>query len=108
MFKVTLKDGSTLKNVFNCLKGMFEEVTLEVTATEATFQAIDSNSIMLMELRMKNDEFNKFSADKRTTICLSFQQLSKILNDVNEGDSLTMKAKAESKKLTVSLSNTGN
>jgi len=95
MFEARLEQGQILKKLVDSIKDLVSKVNIDVDASGMSLQAMDSSHVALVALKLKEDGFSKFRADKPMTLGLDIGNLSKIMKCAGNDDIITMKAEED-------------
>jgi proliferating cell nuclear antigen len=96
MFEVCFSNASLFKKIIELTKDFLTEVNLVCTKTDISFKAMADSNIALISVHLDSNGFEKFSCNRDTSIDVNLVLLNKILNRVNNEDSLTISVNDES------------
>ena len=91
MFKLTMDDAKTLKNIFDAVVTLIEEGPVEVNEKGLFLRAIDPSQIAMVTLNIPKEAFSEYTIDKKTLVGLNFVNLVKILSRAKTGEKVTLK-----------------
>jgi len=90
MFKITMDDAKTLKNIFDAVVTLIEEGPVEIGKDGLFLRAIDPSQIAMVTLNIPKAAFSKYDTDKKELIGINFVHFVKILNRSKPGEKVTI------------------
>jgi len=101
MFEAKLKEGATLKKIFDAIKDLVTETSWDCNANGMALQAMDTSHVSLVAVQLKSEGFEYFRCDRGINLGMNLNNLTKILKCANNDDSITIKSPDESDKITL-------
>eukprot|EP01006_Ploeotia_vitrea_P011775 TRINITY_DN31276_c0_g1_i1.p2 TRINITY_DN31276_c0_g1~~TRINITY_DN31276_c0_g1_i1.p2 ORF type:complete len:264 (+),score=161.29 TRINITY_DN31276_c0_g1_i1:135-926(+) len=92
MFEARLAQANVMKKIMDAIKELVSEGNFDVDSTSLSLQAMDSNHVALISLKMGKEGFAHFRADKNISLGMNMSSMSKVLKCASNDDSLTLKA----------------
>lgn len=99
--EVTISKAKSLKKVFESIKDLLNEVSLDVSSEHIEIMSMDSSHVSLTVLRLNPEFFEKFKCTKSFSFGFSILSFIKILKCANDDDKVVLKTKFESDKLEI-------
>lgn len=90
MFKLTMDNAKSLKNIFDAVVTLIEEGPVEINENGLFLRAIDPSQIAMVTLNIPKTAFSEYEIEKKTLIGVNFINLVKILGRAKSGEKVTL------------------
>ena len=104
MFYDKLNEGIILKNIIQSIKGLFDDLDLEISPEGIYIQKMVKSRISIACIKLPSQCFQEFKCEKSITTGISIFILEKVFNDIGDGDHLILKYDSPN-KLIIELEN---
>ncbi len=105
-FSLKLDKSRVLRVIIETLASIVTEAKFKITPKGLTILAFDDSRICLLQLKIKGEDFDEFSCDKKLDIDLNIDDLDKILKRSTLNDSLEIAFKEADNKIKIKLQRT--
>merc|ERR1712226_564600 len=85
MFDAKLTKGEQMKKVVNALKELIDQASWDLTEEGIQLQSMDSSHVALVQMMLKEDNFDNYRCDKAQQMGLNMQNLNKIFGAFTTG-----------------------
>jgi proliferating cell nuclear antigen len=102
-FSLKLDQIRVLRVIIETLASIVTEAKFKVTPKGLVILAFDDSRICLLQLKIKEEDFDAFSCDEKLDIDLNIDDLDKILKRSTLNDSLEMSFNKEDNKIKIKL-----
>ena len=102
MFYAILNEGNTLKNIIQIIKGLFDDLEIEISPNGISIKKMDKSSISLTFIKLSSKDFQEYKCEKKFNIRISFLSFKKVISHMDDEDCLILIC-ADPKKLTIKL-----
>jgi len=92
MFEARLVQGSILKKIIEALKDLVGDANFDCSSTGIALQAMDSSHVALVSLHLNCEGFEHFRCDRRLSLGINLNSMSKILKIAGNEDTIVLKA----------------
>lgn len=90
MFYAKLNEGIILKNIIQSIKGLFDDLEIEIRSDGIYIQKLDKSRIAITFIKLSSKGFQEFKCEKSFEIGISILSLEKVLNDIDDEDCLIL------------------
>ena len=90
MFYAKLNEGIILKNIIQSIKGLFDDLEIEIWFDGIYIQKMHKSRIALTFIKLSSKGFQEFKCEKSFNIVISILSLEKVLNDIDNEDCLIL------------------
>lgn len=102
-FSLKLDKSRVLRVIIETLASIVTEAKFKVTPKGLTILAFDDSRICLLQLKIKDEDFDSYSCDKKLDIDLNIDDLDKILKRSTLNDSLEIAFKEADNKIKIKM-----
>lgn len=90
MFSATISDVKTFRAIMEAVQALIIDGNFHVSQEGLSLRAMDQSHAAMVDLNMKKSFFMDFECDEDTFICLSMDDLRKILSRVQKDDMVSL------------------
>ena len=104
--KLTLenrKKVSQFSNILKHLKHFSQDIEILINKDGLYAQGMDSGHVALFELVLKSDWFTSYDVDENVSLGINCELIAKVLNCLNNNQTITMEYDTKKDNLTISL-----
>ncbi|MFX1251054.1 MAG: proliferating cell nuclear antigen (pcna) [Promethearchaeota archaeon] len=103
MFSATINDVKTFRAIMEAVQALIVDGTFHVSKEGLSLRAMDQSHAAMVDLTMKNSFFMDFESEEDTFICVSMDDLRKILSRVQRDDLVGLSLDSSRNSLIVEL-----
>jgi len=89
-----LVQAGLLKKILDAIKDLVTDANFDCNSTGIALQAMDSSHVALVSMLLRSDGFDKYTAERNTSLGINLASMYKILQCASNDDSVTMKAES--------------
>jgi|ADurb_Gly_02_Slu_FD_contig_31_1001973_length_861_multi_3_in_0_out_0_1 proliferating cell nuclear antigen len=104
MFKVKFKDAKFVRGIFEAISAIITETRLKVDPQNGlSMTAMDGSHICLVDLNLKKEDMDEFSAKENYELGINLDDLVKIIKRGSSNDEITFLHDPKDKKLVIEM-----
>ncbi|QOR93883.1 DNA polymerase sliding clamp [Thermosphaera chiliense] len=90
MIKIVIPEAKILKELFEAVGKLVDEVSLSITSEGVFLRAMDISQIALIEVNLPRDMFLEYTVEKEGSLGFSTSNIQKVLKHVKKGENLVV------------------
>eukprot|EP00477_Mikrocytos_mackini_P000220 GAHX01000233.1.p1 GENE.GAHX01000233.1~~GAHX01000233.1.p1 ORF type:complete len:306 (-),score=88.05 GAHX01000233.1:37-954(-) len=108
MLELKLDKPSQLNSIFNIIKELVDNVSVNIDGSGLRLKTLDSSHVAFIALELQSAFFNEFRCDNSFDLGISTINFTKVLQTAKANEELTITANDDASKLLVTIFNKNN